>query len=196
MLPRLHTWLNRNASTRFLVVLLAILIPLLLALNFIDLPFSIPRIKALSGGVGILDLEFYYTADTAYRHLAAYGPEGRRLYAWGLLTVDAVLPALMFLTLAVSLTLTGRRQGGRYWLPMLNLLPLLAMVSDYLENAAILTMLDSYPHRLRIVGAMSGCFTLSKQVSTLTCLTLILWGNVRAWWIKIAVSNCHIEGGR
>ena len=112
MLKKLHFWLNRNASARLLVLLLAILIPQLLALNFVDLPFSIPRIKALSGGVSILDLEFYYTADAAYRHLAAYGPEGRRLYAWGLLTVDVVLPALLFLTFAIALTLTGRRQAG------------------------------------------------------------------------------------
>lgn len=187
MLKELHFWLNRYASARLLVLLLMILIPLLLALNFVDLPFSIPRIKALSGGVSILDLEFYYSVDTAYRHLTAYGPEGRRLYAWGLLTVDMVLPALMFLTLAVALTLTGRRQAGKSWLPLLNLLPLIVMVSDYLENAAILTMLGNYPHQLIIVGTLSGIFTLSKQVSTLACLALILWGNVRAWWNMISV---------
>lgn len=183
----LHFWLNRYANARLLVLLLTILIPLLLALNFVDLPFSIPRIKALSGGVSILDLEFYYSVDSAYRHLTAYGPEWRRLYAWGLLTVDMVLPALMFLTLAVALKLTGRRQAGKSWLPMLNLLPLIVMVSDYLENAAILTMLGNYPHRLFIVGTLSGIFTLSKQVSTLACLALILWGNVRAWWNMISV---------
>lgn len=179
MLIRFHAWLNRWSSGRRLAALLAVAIPFLLALNFLDLPFSVPRLQALSGGVGLLDLLPFYTADEAYRHLAAYGPEGRRLYALGLVAVDFLLPLLMGLTLAVALTLTLRRQGS--WPSKLGLLPLLVVAADYIENVCILVMLYAYPYRVEWVGTLAGVCTSTKQASTAAILAVLAWGNLQAW---------------
>lgn len=175
MIGAIRTWITRLASGRVFVLLLVLFGALALAVNF--LPFGVPRLKALSGGVGILDLKFFYGADEAYRMLAAYGPEGRRLYLRGLLTVDLILPPLYALLLAVAIALGfGRSLRPESRLQALSLLPLAVCLADYLENASIVTLLLKYPARIEWLAGVAGYFTLTKQVLSLLCMALSLLG--------------------
>ena len=179
MVPeRIHRLILRISKPGVLGGLALVVLPMVLALNLLDLPYSVPRIRHISGGADILDVKLFYTADQAYALLAAYGPTGRHVYLWGLATVDMVLPLLYSVLLAVALTLALRpilRPSSP--LRLLNLLPLLAGLCDYLENAAILTLLAHYPQRLDGLAGAAGFLTLGKQVFAFSSivLTLLAW---------------------
>jgi len=155
------------ASPRRLALFCALVVPCLLALNFAPLPFSVPRLRALSGGYGLLDLELHYGATRAYEMLAAYGEQGRRLYLIGLATVDLILPAAMATLLAMALTLAGARRLA--WLPFAMAL------ADYLENACLMVLLARYPSQLPRLAATAGWLTSAKQaLFVASLLTLLL----------------------
>ena len=43
-------------------------------------PFGVKKLKEISNGVGIIDLEFNYTVDKVYEILDGLGEEGRAFY--------------------------------------------------------------------------------------------------------------------
>jgi hypothetical protein len=192
MISQLLRGLQRFATPPRLLVLLPSVLVILLSLNFLNLPFSIPRLREISGGRTILDLRFFYSSDEAYRTLDAFGLGGRFTYLWGLATVDAVLPALMALLLAVTLVLVlkGVIPATSAW-QRLCLVPILGALADYCENAAIITLLLRYPTRLEAVATAAGWFTLTKQVVTLLCVSMIAVGSVARMTTWFKGTSCH-----
>jgi hypothetical protein len=111
-------------------------------------------IKALSGGVGVLDLEFYYSPNKALSSLRAYGPEGIRLYLIAQWTVDFIFPVIGGLFFATALIWVGARRW--FWLG-----PLLTAV-DWMENVFISIMLVQIPDFHAEMAVLSCTFTVAK----------------------------------
>lgn len=170
---RIHRMLIRIASGKLLAVLALLLFPLILSVNLLDMPISLPRMKALTGGRTILDMLPFYTAEKAYQMLTAYGPAGRQHYLRILASVDILLPILAASFLAVALTLVF---PAGHPLRTLNVAPVLALCSDYAENAAALALLLHYPSRLDGVASLAGVFTLTKHVLYWGSVLLVLYG--------------------
>lgn len=174
---RIHQLLIRLSSGRLLAALALLFFPLILSVNLIDMPISLPRMKALTGGHTILDMVPFYTAEKAYQMLTAYGPAGREHYLRILFTVDIVLPILAASFLAVAMTLVF---PAGHSLRKLNVAPLLALAADYVENAAALALLLYYPNRLDGVASIAGVFTLAKHGLYWGSTLLVLYGLARA----------------
>lgn len=111
-------------------------------------------IKALSGGVGVIDLEFFYTPAQVLQMLGAYGPEGIHLYLIAQWTVDLIFPMVCCLTFAVFLIWLGLRHW--WWLgPFI-------MTVDWLENVFVSIMLLQFPGFSPGIAVVSCIFTVLK----------------------------------
>ncbi len=169
----IHRFFLRVATVRLALALGVALFSLMAAVNLLDLPASVPRIRALSGGRTILDLMPMVSPDRAFATITAYGEEGRRQYFLLLGTVDVVLPLLAAGFLGVALTLAFRSRGALVWV---NVIGVVALGLDYLENAGILAMLVAFPRRLDIVARLTGVTTLLKHGFYLGGLLVLLAG--------------------
>jgi hypothetical protein len=163
-MKRLQILADRLARPLPFAALAFLVINSALALNLLDLPISIARLRALSGET-VLDMTFFYTPARAYAMLEAYGEAGRRLYLIGLFTADLALPLLMALLFLSGLTYTWRRAGiGPVGLAALSYVALGGLLADYLENLGIFGLLMSYPTRVDVLAAITSVFTLVKHV--------------------------------
>jgi hypothetical protein len=148
-----------------------------LVFNALILPTAEQHIKAYSGGVGVLDLQLGYTPDKAYDMVAAYGEQGRQLYAMVEIIADTFYPLIytLFFCLLISFIYQKTTQVGTK-LRLINLVPLLSMGFDYLENSCILTLLLTFPNRYNVVAQIGSVFTLLKWGSLVLVLGVVLLG--------------------
>jgi hypothetical protein len=115
----------------------------------------------ITGGPNILDFEFGYTHEDAYRILAELGEGGRRFYLTKIVPIDFPFPLSYMLFYAVWTALLLKRilcyrkvrcQGCHLppefskWYKYTLLLPFFAMLFDWIENIGIITLLNKYPN--------------------------------------------------
>ncbi len=142
------------------------------------------RIETFSGGVGALDFLIVYAPEKAYEMIAAYGADGRTYYAGIALTLDTVFPLLLALTSSLTLAWLLPRTFSRVTvLHRALFVPFGALMADLLENAGIVTLLLSYPRRLRTVALLTSSFSTVKWTAVLTQFLLIAIGLI-AWVVK------------
>jgi hypothetical protein len=172
MIRRLHAFIHQIANGWSLGVFGVAALSLVFIVNVADFTWTLPGFKHRTHGVGILDMEWHYSADRAYDILSAQGEAGRAGYWRMLWTVDIAIPLLVSLWLAIAAALALRRLGaparGGTWLV---LLPLMAGFSDYVENGAITALLTYYPQRLDALATAAGYVTSLKH--TLYALALV-----------------------
>jgi hypothetical protein len=151
----------------------------------LQLPFYIwffpNRTKKLSGLSGnpkpIIDVWYAYTPARVFGLINALGPEGRRLYALSELTLDLVYPLIYtpFLLAMLGLVVPPALPGSWLadWLPRL---PLALMVSDYCENACLVSLLKIYPRQPQALAWLASGITTLKNTILAICLLGILAG--------------------
>lgn len=134
--------------------LLLVTLAALAAANVLDLPLTVPRLRALAGGLSILDMRPGYGPGEVAQLFDALGEAGRASYLTMLWTVDLLLPALfgLFLFEAVK---RGRLRRFRWLGP-------LAGALDYLENVAITLLLLGHPARHDGLAWLAGALTATK----------------------------------
>ncbi|MBC7777049.1 MAG: hypothetical protein H7246_16575 [Phycisphaerae bacterium] len=130
---------------------------LFIAFSGFIMPSMEEDIKALSGGVGVIDLEFFYSPQKALFMLSAYGPEGIHLYLIAQWTVDLIFPLIGCFLFATGLLWLGAK---RWWW-----LGLLLLSADWIENVFITILLMQYPDFSPTV-AMGSCFFTSLKWAT------------------------------
>jgi hypothetical protein len=145
---------------------------ILLALMFVlfagvIMPSLEADIKALSGGIGVLDLQCCYSPATARKMLGAYGPEGRHLYLIAQWTADLVFPVIggLFFTSALLWS------GARRWY----LMGLVLCVVDWTENIFISILLVQYPSFNSSIALLSTGLTLSKWTVVASSSLIFTW---------------------
>lgn len=167
---RLAVPVPKDRGWRPFRLLLVAAVSALIAVNTLNVPLMVPRIRQLAGGAPMLDLRLGYAPREAYQFLDALGPAGRTMYLAMLWTVDLLLPLLFTLFLWTAI---GKGELRRWrWAA------LAAGVADCLENMAITTLLTAYPsHRNGFVW-LASTFTASKFSLYLVSSLLALAG---AW---------------
>ncbi|MDE2732641.1 MAG: hypothetical protein OXI38_14750 [Bacteroidota bacterium] len=123
---------------------------------------------ALPIGGESLDGRFGYTHSEAVTALESYGESGRRVYAWGSMTLDLLLP-LLYASFMVGL-IYRFRPAERWW--MLAYLPLGVALLDLGENVQVVLMLTGYPNISVGQVAAASLFTSLKVVTFFLCLAL------------------------
>jgi len=143
------------------------------AVHFLDFPGSVPRFKEISGGGVLLDQSPSFTVDAIYKRLSDYGANGRKEYAFRNITVDILLP-LSLLPFLFLLMLHAIRplQLSRSLRLLLLSLPVVYVVFDFAENAAVLALLNNYPTRMELTAGILPFLTLVKRVASLLALVV------------------------
>jgi len=126
-------------------------------------PFGVAQLKALTGGVGILDMQFGYSPQEAYQLFDALGEAGRAFDLRVIVPQDFLFPALYSLFYVIATTHLFRRTfAENHPMHRLIALTLLGGLADYCENICIVIMLLNYPTQLPTIAAVSNLFTLAK----------------------------------
>lgn len=136
--------------------------------------FSIPEVEAACGQAPP-DMRFYSSGDDIASFLDACGPAGRNAYQ-NMQLADLVYPAIVGLFLASSLALATERLSARNSLRWVAVVPLVAGMFDYLENAFAWFAITSYPEAIvtnEVLGFASAAKTSLSWTAGLTLLTCL-----------------------
>ena len=129
------------------------------------------------------DTSLYYSADQLYRMAETYGPDGRQAYIQARFTFDLIWPLVYTFFLLTALSYLGRLAfpAGSSW-RLVNLLPLVGVLFDYLENIATSLVMARYPLATPVVAELAGVFTLLKWLFIgLSFLVLVSWLAIAIW---------------
>lgn len=144
-------------------------------------PIGVAELKSITGGIGILDMEFLYSPSQAYLHLEAMGTAGRAFALTHIVPLDLVLPAVYTLAYALAITWILHR-----WLPVgsrwhrLNVVPVIGGICDYCENFGIIAMILAWPQELHGVASFTMAAGFFKFASTGLAFVIIL-GALIGW---------------
>lgn len=138
-------------------------------------PFGLGKLKEITGGAGIPDMEFFYTPASLSSILDALGPAGREFYLTRIIPLDMVFPLFYSLFfLIVLFRLMGALGILNTGVVYLLTLPVLAGSADYAENFCFLSLLLKYPEPMNGLAVMASLFTLVKWICTPASFLLIL----------------------
>ncbi|WP_438445070.1 hypothetical protein [Gorillibacterium sp. sgz5001074] len=172
MLRTLYKW----ATLRTVLPLLALTAALMIVVNTVHLPITVPRIREVSPGAELLDMHIFYTKSETYSLLDGLLPEGRRIYIGMLVGFDFIFPAVYAVTFSLIITMLYRNvisvrplTRGLVWLP------LVAGLFDWSENGSILMILLHYPD-VSVAAYAAGYLTLGKWISIGLSLGVALAG--------------------
>ncbi len=137
---------------------------------------TIPLVMTYSNGMDLFDMmPAGYSEEYAQTLLSTLGTEGRNSYLYIQLPVDMIYPFLFGLTYSLLLA---------YFLDKLKwiekpvfystLLPLVAGMFDYLENAGIVIMLNQYPEITSIAARFANACTVIKSALSTISFSLLL----------------------
>ncbi len=117
----------------------------------------LPKVSAYTavaiGGEGSPDTELLYTGETLYNIAGSYGLAGRQLYVLLRWTFDLIWPmvyGVFLISLSIGLTHTIKHKAIR----KMYLLPMGAVIFDYLENTFVTIVMLSYPQKLITIGEL------------------------------------------
>lgn len=168
-LKNLSNWIAQYTNARNFILTLVLFV--LITGTMEVCPFGSIHLRAISNGVGMLDmLPGGYASPQVYGMFERIGEVGRIGYAQ-LLGLDVIFALVYMGLLSLLTTLLLRGSGLTPWL-LLNLLPVVRSGLDLLENSLLLTLLFSYPARLELMVNLASSVTISKWVVYIAILAL------------------------
>jgi len=149
------------------------------------LPSQSTKVDSISEHVGTPDLSFYYSKNDIYRMADFYGIEGRAIYIQARFTFDLIWPIVysLFLTTCIS------------WIYMqispidsnfgrVNLIPIAALIFDYLENLSTSLIMFRYPEQTPVLDVLASIFTMLKWILVTGGFLLLAVGFFVLLWTR------------
>ena len=166
------------------VTLTALLIFVLFSV--LVLPGQTALAEEISRGTGSPDTSIIYRPSDLYRMAEAYGEQGRQAYIHARWSFDVGFPLVyaFFLVTSISWLAGHALSPGNLW-RRANVLPLVAALFDFLENAATSLVMARYPARTLLVDILAPLFTLLKWVCVLGSFVLLVAGAFAVLWVFI-----------
>ncbi len=154
------------------------------------LPAEAERSDEVLGSTASPDTSFYYTKGELYQIAEDYDLEGRLYYIDSRITFDIIWPLIYTIFLISGISWIADKvilEGS--WVRLLNLVPLGAIVMDYLENISNMIIMFRYPTPTDLLANLAGFFTVLKWVLVggsfvILVLAIFLWIGVKANLIK------------
>ncbi len=142
------------------------------------LPEEASRNAAYFGDNPTPDGSFIYSASDLYDMASAYGEDGRRYYIRSRFTFDIVWPLAYGWFLWAGITYFGQSVANPK-ASYVVMLPMLAVLLDFMENTAASLVMFFYPAQLPVVPHLAPAFTFGKWVLIgLSFMTFGLFGFV------------------
>ena len=182
----ISNWFHRASSGW--VALIAVLVFILF--TALVLPGQ-SRNASVNEEIGSPDLSIYYSSSDLYRMADSYGVSGRDAYIRARFTFDLIWPMVYTFFLVTSISWIYQRllPAGSLW-RMINLLPFLGMIGDYLENISTSIVMWRYPLTTPMIDWLAGLFTsLTWLLIGGSFIGLLLGGVLLVW------QTVHRTGG-
>jgi len=143
------------------VALLAVV--LFLLFSSLTLPAQSALAEKSSAGAGSPDTSLFYSGEQLYQLAGAYSEEGRQAYLYARWTFDVAFPLIytFFLVTTVSWSLNKVLPHASNW-RLLNLVPLAAMLLDFMENSMTSLVMARYPQTCLLGQFLAPVFTPLK----------------------------------
>ena len=157
------------------VAIVALLIFILF--SALALPGQSALAEKYSQGAGSPDTSLFYSGSQLYDLAGAYGAEGRQAFLKARWTFDVAFPLIytFFFITAASWLLARHLPPVSKW-RLLNLLPLAAMLLDFLENTATSLVMFRYPVHCPPGELLAPLFTPLKWLLVLASTWVLLFG--------------------
>lgn len=190
-LQNLSQRLQRFASLPIFFTLTLVMV--ILGVLMISPVSASDELKALANGQDVPDTQFWRPPEKLYQQLDAYGDAGRRLYLRRVSPVDIFIPPaqMLFLSVAISLLLPVLFSPVDRW-QLLNLVPIPAMIGDYLENWSMIAIMLAFPARLNVLANAAAVFTALKFIFSFASILIILVGLVL--WLTKSLQYFFAQG--
>ena len=148
-------------------------------------PFGIAQLQEITGGATILDMTFTTSPQQVYAVLDALGDAGRVFDLTHIVPLDLVFPFAyaLFLSIAISWALTRWLSKDSLW-TRLNLIPVIAGIADYCENAGIITLLLTYPATLDPIAQFTSMMYVIKFAFSALSF-IVLFAALAGWAVMI-----------
>ncbi len=159
-------------TTRKALILTAFFAAALFLINYSGA--GVAGLLKITNGANILDFEFGYSSAQANSIVTALGEQGRLFYLTKIIPIDFVFPVTYMLMYAgwiarLSKNVLPVKQAKR-----LLILPLLAMLFDWLENIGIIFILTQYPSMPDGAVALASTAGMIKFAFTLCSMVTIV----------------------
>lgn len=167
---------GRNTFRAFIAALIFIVVMNIGATAFFQFTNGVGILDS-GGGANLLDSRTSgYSPESAYNMISAYGSQGIKYHlmiAVADMFFPPVLAFFLLLTIAYFYKPFFRSQSLIRWLIVL---PIIYLVSDYLENVGIVTMLLSFPIRMSGMARFANFMFMSKHASSNATIVVIFIG--------------------
>lgn len=151
---------------------------------------GVAKLKNMTGGTGILDLENGYSVERAYEILKGLGDEGREYYLKYIIPMDFVFPATYMLFFASAfLYILKHTLNADKRFNLVLLIPVITMLLDYTENILVINMLRHFPEIAEGLAKAADVVTRLKfnLISINAAIIVILLANLlRKRFLKIS----------
>jgi hypothetical protein len=168
----IFAWFDRLTTGRRLAALGAFVAALLGCENLLDFPLSGPFMVRVAGHP-YLDMCAFCSGAQVLRLLDDFGEVGRRTQLLLMVSIDVAIPFSLGAlgSMALAMLLRGRTSS---WAAGVRLLPLLAMVLDFAENAGIVALVVGYPRRAEMLATLTGLLSGLKFCAYGAALVAVL----------------------
>lgn len=179
-LQALSSWFYQKAN----LVWMFLFMGLAALFNALILPAMADKLATVPP-LAVLDLRFGFTPEEAWQLLDALGEAGRAQYQQMELTLDVIYPLIYtgFLVFLLSLLYRKTLRPDSPW-RLLNLLPFVVLIADFVENAGIVQLIRRFPER---ADALAGWTSVANQVKwTMFMITIgvVLAGLMRLLLVR------------
>lgn len=139
------------------------------------LPQQSAKADLETGDVGSPDTTFFYSTNDLYHFAEEYGAEGRAAYVRARGTFDVIWPLVytFFLVTGISWLSVRAFSSHSRW-HSLNLVPVLAMIFDFLENGCTSMVMLRYPQLSPLAAALAPPVSMIKWALVMGSFVLLL----------------------
>jgi hypothetical protein len=171
MLNRMSDWFYQKSSGW--LVIAGVLLFVVFSLTV--LPAQSAQAAVYSAAVGTPDTSLFYSRQDLAHMAEVYGLDGRQAYVRARFSFDLVFPLIytFFLITSISWVMKHLVAADSPW-RRLNLLPLAAMLLDFLENICAAQVMASYPTLRPAAASLAVIFTPLKWLMVGISFLLLL----------------------
>jgi len=128
------------------------------------LPSQAAAAERASAGAGSPDTSFFYRPDDLLRQAEAYGESGRAAYVRARWTFDLAFPLVYGFFLVTSIGWSVRQTPASGAWKLMTLVPVTAVLFDFLENTATSVVMAAYPAVPDLAVVLAPWLTLVKWI--------------------------------
>jgi hypothetical protein len=136
----------------------------------------------------VIDLTFGFNPQKTLDMVANYSTEARAYYAATEMTTDVIYPIVYSLFLGIVLSLLFKNKSYSPHI-LINILPFLSLIFDYLENITIVSLLKIYPTQYQTIATLCELFKILKWLSFAIVILLIIYGLIKLTFEKLNTSK-------